>query len=540
MAVLGMALPSVSPALVPDCDDAAITHGRHDAAATGVEDPTAGTKVRVFAVQYRQELGYVTGYAAFRRKMDCLIRQYVLPDYEPGIPNIVVFNEDVGLATLGIGTRGAAARTIAAGPVKDPANIPGAIAAFAAVGAAYAVPEAYYGARFPDTPPQRLILASATDTFVRAVMKTFSDLAREHDVYVVASNNQPAFSESTDPADIAALADPDLVAAGAVGSVYVAIGEGSQIPVWNSAWMWSPNDGVEPYAAERYDGLGLDRAAITAADPRSNVIAENHKTPVTSIERNLLALTDDGDLTPQNTGPFTIPELEANASTAGKVKIGFGISLPAFQWGTPFGSALSPGVDPCGDRERWMRCLDHRGITLFLQPEANPNCCWTDYIDGGWSPPAFQSLSWLDSAWRAVADPSVANIRYAVTPFMVGNLVDLAFDGQSSIFERCFDRPSGGNSCDGNTARTHVGATAFVGCPEPDATRCDDPALLPYAGPRPQTIVMADWVLPDAAGDPVANRQALADRAHGMLAGSGAPEENDYRETAVWADLNFD
>jgi hypothetical protein len=183
-----------------------------------------------------------------------------------------------------------------------------------------------------------------------------------------------------------------------------------------------------------------------------------------------------------------------------------------------------------------MRCLDARGVNLFLQPEANPGM-WADYIDVSWSPPAFQALSWLDSAWRAVADPTVSNIRYAVTPHLVGNLVDLTFDGQSVIFERCLPRGAG-TTCDGNNdSFGFVGTGTSVPCAGGVTARCDDPALAPYleaynAGAH--TLAQAPWVMDGN------DREALAARARAMQAGSGSVFENAYIETAIYADLDFD
>jgi hypothetical protein len=515
----------------------------------------AAGDVRVFAVQFRQDISYVRTYETFRLKMECLVREYVAPYRSSTTPNIVVLNEDIGLATLGIGTRGIGARLIAAGPVKDPVNLVGAIAAFGATGVAYAPQIAYYALQEPQTSAQRLILAAATDTFVRAVMQTFSDLARRYGVYIVASNNQAEFREVrvTDRPEVATLIDPDLLPRyvnGTLRTVYEAVDSGgagfpddrgdaaSGLNVHNKAFMWSPNQGVEPYAAARFSTLALD-GSLTSADPRSNLVAVTKKTPITSIERQLLDLTDDNDMSVENTGPF--PLAGANSPThplPSGVRIGFGISLPAFKWGNDFGAPFTG--DGCADRETWMRCLDQRGMTLFLQPEANPGCCWTDYIDLGWSPDAWQALSWMDSAWRAVADPSVTHIRYAVTPHMVGNLVDLAFDGQSVIFERC---SGGGDACAGNVARAFAGAKDFIPCASPtpsETARCDDPKLLVYAGLKRESMVMAPWVLADAASlSPRANRARLSARGHAMLAGAGGPRENGYLETTVWADLDF-
>jgi hypothetical protein len=537
-----------STAVSPNC---AATHlGNRTAGATGV---ASDGQARVFAIQHRLDIAYVRSYATYRRKMECLLLDYVVPNRSVTRPNIVVLNEDVGLPILGIGTRGLGARAISALPLKDPQNLVGAIAAFGAVGAAHAAQIGYYAAKEPETSAQRLILAAATDTFVRAFMQTFSDLARKYSVYIVASNNQAEFREVrvADEPFAAALIDPDLAArylSGDLTTVYEAVDSGGPgladddegdgaagLNVHNKAFMWSPNHGVEPYAAARYARYALD-GVLTATDPRSNLVAMNKKTPITSIERMLLDLTDDDDLSVENTGPFPLAGFNSPTHPlASSIRIGFGISLPAFEWGNDFGQPL-PG-DPCASRVTWMRCLDHRGMNLFLQPEANPGCCWADYIDASWTPPAWQALSWMDSAWRAVADPSVENIRYAVTPHMVGNLIDLAFDGQSVIFQRC--SINGNDTCAGNTARSFVGAKDFISCGA-SANRCDGSLLAPYAGPKREALVMASWVIgDDPLRTPAANRARLTKRAHAMLAGSGSPYENGYLETAIWADLNF-
>jgi hypothetical protein len=542
-----MAAPLQSNGSATDCGDTRL--GNRTTEATGVAGPG---QVRVVALQYRLDLAYMRTYATFRDKMECLLLDYVVPNRSSTGPTIVVLNEDTGLPVLGLGTRGAAARAIATLPVKDPANLYGAIAAFAAVGAAYAPQIAYYAAREPATSAMRLILAAATDTFVRAFMQTFSDLARKYDVYIVAANNQAEFREirvSQHPL-AAALIDPDLAlnyATGALKTVYEAVdsggpgladydaGEGAAgLNVHNKAFMWSPNPGVEPYAAGRFSRFALD-GTLTPADPRSNLVAVTKKTPITSIERSLLDLTDDDDMSVENTGPFPLEGLNSPTDPMPPgVRIGFGISLPAFEWGNGFGEAFTG--DPCAHRTSWMRCLDARAVSLFLQPEANPGCCWAGYIDAGWTPPAWQALSWMDSAWRAVADPT-SHIRYAVTAHMMGNLVDLAFDGQSVIFERC--AVNGSDACAGNTHSSFVGAKDFIPCPAV-ANRCDDPRLDAYAGMKREAIVMAPWVIDD---DPLAspdeNRARLAARANAMLADSKSPFENGYLETAVWADLDF-
>jgi len=542
VAVLPVRAAHIPPA---GCDGVAAANHRYEG-VDGVADPNGD--VRVYAIQYKHEIRHVVSYGSFRTKMRCLVDELVMPtadadnDAKADRPTIVAFNEDAGLATVATGTRGAPARAIAEFGPKDPDGITGALASFAALAPTYAPAIAHYALLEPDTSAQRLILAAATDTFVRGFMQVNAEIARDYGVYVVSSNNQAEFRETGDPATVAALADPDLAAAYAAGertTVFEALdvpgeGEGrAGIDVYNQAWMWAPTDPPADHPVQqRY--AQLNGGALSDDDPRRNVIHVVRKTPLTAIEREVLDLSDDRDMSEANTGPFCL--LEADDPTC-RIKMGYGISLPSFKWGgpgrggEPFGTPLDEDVDPCEVPETWMRCLDYRAVNLFLQPEANPGR-WGDYIDLSWNPPALQSLSWLDSAWRAVADPTVVNIRYAVTPHLVGNLVDLTFDGQSVILERCLPTDTG-DTCDGNTARTFVGASTFQPCAA-GQTRCDDPLLEPYTGLKREVIALAPWVMDDA------DREALAARTQAMQAGTGSTYENEYLETAIWADLDFD
>lgn len=524
--------------------------------ARGVADDDGD--VRVYAIQFKQEIRHVVSHEAFDRKMRCLVEELVLPtadedgDGRADGTTIVALNEDAGLATIAAGTRGLPARTFAEHGPKDPQDIPGALGSFATLAATYQPAIAFYAAKAPETSAQRLILAAATDNFVRGFMETNSDIAGDYGVYVVSSNNQAEFRETSDPATVAALADPDLAAEYATGSltsVFEAVdvdpdpsdpssttGMGrAGIDVYNQAFMWAPVDAPDDHPLRaRYEDI--NGGPLSENDPRRSIIHVVRKTPLTSIEREVLDLSDDGDISEANTGPFCL--LPADDPTC-RIKIGYGISLPSFKWGSDFGEHPPLDVEPCSSSLYWMRCLDARGVNLFLQPEANPGM-WGDYIDASWSPHAFQALSWLNSAWRAVADPTVSNIRYAVTPHLVGNLVDLTFDGQSVIFERCLPTTTG-TTCDGNTPQAFVGASHFLPCGPNETARCDDPRLEPYAGPLTETVVMAPWVLDDDPElTPVENRERLTARARAMQAGTGSPYENDYLETAVWADLDFD
>src|SRR5207245_2462203 len=72
--------------------------------ATGHAQDSA--KLRVVGIQYKQDVRHVESYDSFRTKMRCLIEDHVVPLVQPGLPMLVVFNEDIGLMTLATGTRG--------------------------------------------------------------------------------------------------------------------------------------------------------------------------------------------------------------------------------------------------------------------------------------------------------------------------------------------------------------------------------------------------------------------------------------------------
>lgn len=446
------------------------------AAPTGHVDNKGS--VRVVAIQYKQDIRHVTDYATFRRTMRCLIETFVLPVRIPGRPTLVVLNEDIGLATLGIGTRGLPVRTLASSPLRAPVGdaVPaGILAALGGLNATYAPQIAAYQARFGPIDPRKQVLVAATDTFARAFSQTFSDIAADYRVYVVAANNQAPYAESRKPADIALFADPD---AADRSVAYVATSQ----HVANTAFLWGPSF-VHPQA------------------PRGekNLLARNEKVPLTSIEQTILGL---------DSGPTTGPAAIANARGIELfgLHLGFATSLPAFTFGYPYGGR--PTAKPCADVSKtYMACMDSLGVDTVIQAEANPGRWTAPGGDSDWQP-----LEWMGSTWRTVADPTV-RFRHNVTAHMVGNLLDLAFDGQSAI-----------------TSRYSTGKPVhYVGNLERGAT--DPVTMLGYHGNKPQFLALAPWVTPDAT------RSALAATGAKLAPGSNDPLENDYLETAVFADL---
>jgi glycerophosphoryl diester phosphodiesterase len=443
---------------------------------------------RMFAMQFKQDIANVVTYDAFRTKIECMVRQYVANRRARHRPNVVAFNEDIGLMTIATGSRGAPAREIFASPETAPSCEPqgapcGALGALAAITAQYGPQTNSYLARFPGSGALETAFVAPTDTFARGWMQVFSDMARRYRIYILGSNTQAPFRESRDPSEIALFSDPDLPEP---ESVYVAT-EGN---AYNEVFMWGPQD-------VRKEG----------PRPLQNVVAQNRKVPLTALEEQL-------EISPgASTGPDAVENVAPYRLPGTKAKIGFATSLPAFVFGHGFAEP-PPEVDPCSDTSLYyMRCMDKLGVNLVIQDEANPGR-WGATQPGGWQP-----LEWMSSSWRHVADPSVS-FDYNVTPFMVGHLADIVFDGQSSIAQRGAARTRGCN---------YVATRRFrPGPPE------NDPAPYEvYAGRKDEFIAIAPWVRKRGSRDKIRETAAK------LAPGSGDPLENDYVETAIVADLPF-
>ena len=446
---------------------------------------------RMFAMQFRQDLANVVSYEAFRAKIECMVRQYVRKRRARGRPNVVAFNEDVGLMTIATGSRGEAARQIFADPDSAPSCEPqgapcGALGALGAITAQYGPQAGAYATRFAGSGVIETAFVAPTDTFARGWMQVFSDMARRYKIYILGSNTQAPFRESRDPTEISLFADPDLPSE--PESVFVAT-EGS---AYNEVFMWGPRD-------VRKEG----------PMPLRNVAAQNRKVPLTSLEIQL-EISPGPSTGPdgiENVAPYRLPGTEA--------QIGFATSLPAFIFGHGI-QEPPPELDPCSDTSLYyMRCMDQLGVNLVIQDEANPGR-WAATQPGGWQP-----LEWMSSSWRHVADPTVS-FDYNVTPFMVGNLADLVFDGQSSIAQR-------GKTITRGKGCNYVGARRF----QADAPESDPEQYRSYAGRKREFVGLAPWVRRGGS------RDKLRDVAARLAPGSGDELENDYVETAIVADLPF-
>ena len=431
--------------------------------------------LRVFAIQFDQRPASIATAADYAHAIDCAVRTEVLPHLARGRPNLVVFDEDIGLETIAVGPRGRSARALLRGGVPSCAGqqAPCAtLATLSAIDGGYARSLAYLEHRFPNLSGElgRSFVA-ATDGFVRVFMTTMAGLARRYHLYVIASNTQAPFRLTHARAAVAALRNP---ATPSVKAVYAP----TRGVAYDQTFIWGPR---------------IVHHHLPA--PLANLLADNYKVPLTPFEQALgfAAGPATGAAARRNLRPVTIPRTGA--------RLGLATSLPAFQYGAATGR-------PCANvTVTYMRCLSHLGANVVIQADAN---------DGQWTgndgTEQWQPLAWMGSAYRAVSDPSV-HFTYAVNPFMVGNLADTPFDGQSAILQR----GRRGAGCH------YVGDRSFV-------AGQDLPSFRSYAGAKPQFLALAPWAVPDAS------RPRLRGVGAALASGSGG---HRYVQTAVIADLPF-
>ena len=439
-------------------------------------DPRPGA-LRVFAIQFAQHPAQIATAADYRHAIDCALRTEVLPHLAKDRPNLVVFDEDIGLETIAVGPRGATARALLRQGNGCSGQLCLTLATLGDINTGYGRALTYLQRRHP-------ALASAlgrgfvaaTDTFVRVFMTTMAREALRHHLYIVASNTQAPFALTHNAATVSALRDP---ATPAVRSVYAPTAG----TAYDQTFVWGPR--IVHHGAPA---------------PTANLLADNRKVPLTSFEQALgfSPGPSGGAAAKRNLSPVTIPGTGA--------RLGLATSLPAFAYGT------ATPARACADvTKTYMRCLDALGANVVIQADANDGS-WTG-PDGSDALEHWQPLSWMGSAYRAVSDPGV-HFTYAVNPFMVGNLADTPFDGQSAILERGLHGPG----CH------YVGNTRFV-------PGDDDPVNRAYAGDKPQFLALAPWAAPD--GPRTGLRAVGSD-----LTGSGF-RGDQYVQTALIADLPF-
>ncbi|EYB69792.1 nitrilase/cyanide hydratase and apolipoprotein N-acyltransferase [Deinococcus phoenicis] len=203
----------------------------------------------------------------------------------------------------------------------------------------------------------------------------------------------------------------------------------------------------------------------------------------------LIGVTDKVHLTPDE-------EAGGVDLTPGRIK-----ALRVFP--TPVGD-LGVGISLDAFRADVIGRLEAQGCTVLLQPDAN-GAPWTS-LEGLPPDPANvrdQPVAWLESSWQAAATGQ--SIRYAVNPMVVGNLLDLTFDGQSAITARAGDAP--------------------------------DPRSYVLTDPRPGFLALMPWV--EEPGPEDRNAERLREVGRHLAARSGHPRENRYRTGVLHADLTL-
>lgn len=399
--------------------------------------------VRAFAVGNHLDIAAAESYATWDAEMH-RVMELVAPDLSGEHDNLVVLAEDVALPAAFIGSRGELGRAATE-----------ADAAFLALAAGYEPIITAYLERFAGVSFNRAVTLAISDTMARAFFETYPALAREYGVYLSACTLLPRVRASSDPADLALLADPDLPAP--PSSVFVPEDE----RVYNVCYVW---------------------------DPEGQEVGVTRKVNLTDIEIELLDLA-----------PAPLEEVEAIELPFATV--GIAISLDAFI-------------------PSYMERLHDAGVEIVLQNDANSGR-WTVYQERSdhlgpptSDAPIWQAEEWEDSTIRMVTIPDWPGLRYNVCPMMVGNLFDLAFDGQSSITMR---EPS-----------PAAESVAYVGNPTAHA----------------EFLRVGPWTFPDpGAADPSLDleqrRTILEEQGRRLLPGSGDPLEDGYAETVVFADLEL-
>lgn len=179
-------------------------------------------EVRVFVIGHKQTLDDVVSYDAFERSY----RRHV-EAFEPCLakdrPNLVVFPENAALGAFLLGARGESARAAENSTL-----------ALVEILKAYEKEFNHYKSAYPDLTLRPLLLLALTDVTWRAFHRTFSGIARDYGVWVVASADLAPAEETTDPTLVAALRDPE---APDTDLAYVA----AEPTPKNSAYLFDPS-----------------------------------------------------------------------------------------------------------------------------------------------------------------------------------------------------------------------------------------------------------------------------------------------------------
>jgi hypothetical protein len=348
--------------------------------------------VRVFAVGNEVRVEDVVNVQAFRNKMFALVDgnfpnrstyvqagvddvvSHILPA-DPSAPPLVLVNfpEDVGLVAAMTGSRGATARSsISTG------------GAFLSLLNTYNSRINYYRSKFAASgqslPMFRALLLALTDVNYRVVYETYRDIAMTYGVYVSAGVNvaEARRVESADnPTLVNQLRDPDE-------PFRPYAYEATAPEVYNTTMIFRPDGEV---LVPDGNGGVIAAPSMTSGTLRGSI----NKSYLVPLENDLLALA-----------PSPVRDLDGLDTPLGR--LGVVISKDAWM------------VDV---NERY----DAKRANLLIQSEAFSAWAFSDSDDG---PDVIK-----EGGFGAVQRNP--NVLYNVTPTLVGNLIDVTFDGQSAI-----------------------------------------------------------------------------------------------------------
>ncbi len=185
-------------------------------------DPPPAVSYRLFAVGHKLDVDEGVSAEAYEAALRATVERDVVPNLAADRPNVLVFPESVAFTLVFLGPRGEQARQQAS-----------ALEAFSALVVNY-VDESNFYATFANGIASKLLLLAITDPMWRAFDTTFSGIARDYGVYVVAGIDVGDVEEATDPEVIAAVADPDRPAGAPV--YWVPSGD-----VYNQAIFYDPD-----------------------------------------------------------------------------------------------------------------------------------------------------------------------------------------------------------------------------------------------------------------------------------------------------------
>jgi hypothetical protein len=339
----------------------------------------AAKQVRVFAVGPRVSLDWVDSIQHFHDKlfalMDARRRGAGAPTVARGAgdvashlrrdgSNFVALPEDLGLMAAFTGTQGASARS-----AKD---IVGAIVGLLGT---YAPQMGYYTAKYPSLLtrplPTRALALALTDTFGRAAVETYSELAARYHVWLEAG---ATMAQSWQKVCVSQAPGCDEVNPGKV------------------AMLRSPDEPGRSYAYEATSDRPSNLALVF--DPSGRLVSKQVKSYLTPVE-----LASQLDLVP------------------GDVMHGL--------------SAVDTGVGRLGfvtSKDAWMpdvtERLDEEGVQILVQPEFFVGD--TIRPTGPWAPDNIKGAGYSD----VLRWPSMQAL---VMPQLTGNVFDLSADSQQAI-----------------------------------------------------------------------------------------------------------